>query len=268
MDKTALEPRIGLAWKPLGSQNTAVRAGYAIFHDSSWNQGAQGLWENPPFFAESGQFAFTVGGCAAPTAACAGFVGSFDFGLNVSKDFRSSPSSRTRPHSPEPFSRRIWTSNKAESSSSISTSSSQLPGSVVVTVGYAGSRSHHILVDGIEPERVFAHRMRCPSPLGYTSGMRSSQRLPSARSLRSPISTTQGDARYDSLQVKAETKSVRMVSTLLLGYTYARNFDCGFTDGLGSSRAQPTCPLPGTTRADWGLVADPAQSQFHRQRDL
>ena len=53
-DKTALEPRIGLAWKPFGSQNTAIRAGYAIFHDSSWNQGAQGLWENPPYFAESG----------------------------------------------------------------------------------------------------------------------------------------------------------------------------------------------------------------------
>ena len=56
MDKTAIEPRIGIAWKPFGMQNTAVRAGYAIFHDSSWNQGAQGLWENPPYFAESGNF--------------------------------------------------------------------------------------------------------------------------------------------------------------------------------------------------------------------
>jgi len=52
-DKTAIEPRIGLAWKVLGRQNTALRAGYAIYHDSSWNQGAQGLWENPPYFAES-----------------------------------------------------------------------------------------------------------------------------------------------------------------------------------------------------------------------
>src|SRR5208337_5089320 len=40
-DKTALEPRIGLAWKPFGSQNTVVRAGYAIYHDSGWSQGAQ-----------------------------------------------------------------------------------------------------------------------------------------------------------------------------------------------------------------------------------
>src|SRR2546426_7227778 len=58
LDKTAWEPRIGLAWKPFGSQTTAVRAGYAMFHDSSWNQGGQGLWENPPYFAEIANFNF------------------------------------------------------------------------------------------------------------------------------------------------------------------------------------------------------------------
>src|SRR5205807_8303065 len=63
LDKTAFEPRIGLAWKPFGSTKTAVRAGYAIFHDSSWNQGGQGLWENAPFFAETDAFAFDIGGC-------------------------------------------------------------------------------------------------------------------------------------------------------------------------------------------------------------
>ena len=55
-DKTALEPRIGLAWKVLGSQKTALRAGYAIFHDGSWSQGDQGLWLNPPYLAESDNF--------------------------------------------------------------------------------------------------------------------------------------------------------------------------------------------------------------------
>ncbi len=58
MDKTAFEPRIGLAWKPFGGDSTAIRAGYSIFHDSSWNQGAQGLWQNPPFYAESDNFSF------------------------------------------------------------------------------------------------------------------------------------------------------------------------------------------------------------------
>ncbi|MGB8063346.1 MAG: TonB-dependent receptor [Candidatus Sulfotelmatobacter sp.] len=45
LDKTALEPRIGLSWKPFGTETTAIRAGYAIFHDSSWNQGSQGTWQ-------------------------------------------------------------------------------------------------------------------------------------------------------------------------------------------------------------------------------
>src|SRR5208282_3776225 len=52
-DKTALEPRIGLAWKPFGGDKTVVRAGYAIYHDSSWDQGGQGLWQNPPYYAET-----------------------------------------------------------------------------------------------------------------------------------------------------------------------------------------------------------------------
>src|SRR5208283_166301 len=68
MDWSALEPRIGLAYKVFGSDKTVVRAGYAIFHDSAWSQGAQGLWQNPPFAAES--FGISFGGCTYITAAC------------------------------------------------------------------------------------------------------------------------------------------------------------------------------------------------------
>ena len=56
MDLTALEPRVGATWKVFGSEKTVLRAGYALFHDSAWSQGAQGLWQNPPFLGESDDF--------------------------------------------------------------------------------------------------------------------------------------------------------------------------------------------------------------------
>ena len=62
-----------------------------------------------------------------------------------------------------------------------------------------------------------------------------------------------GDARYDSLQFKAETKSARHGLYVLVGYTYARNFDSGFPDGLGTTAGATYYPLPNTRKADWAL---------------
>ena len=50
------EPRLGLTWKVVGSDKTVLRLGFGIYHDSSWNQGAQGLWQNPPNLGESDKF--------------------------------------------------------------------------------------------------------------------------------------------------------------------------------------------------------------------
>jgi Carboxypeptidase regulatory-like domain len=237
LDKTALEPRIGLAWKPFGSQSTAVRAGYAIFHDSSWNQGAQGLWENPPFFAESDLFPPPCAGFGDPACGISGGFPIF-----------------TSPPNPANFTGTIQSQNLDFKQGQVQQFNlnveHQVPGNIVLTAGYAGSRSHHILVDGLNLN--VSSPSGCGTIPGYTFGCG----IPAAPF--GPFTTIAnindvGSARYDSLQIKAETKSVRHGLYALLGYTYARNFDTGFPDGLGSSPGATFWPLPGTKRADWGL---------------
>jgi hypothetical protein len=73
-----------------------------------------------------------------------------------------------------------------------------------------------------------------------------------------PFSTIQnifdaGLAHYDSLQVKAETKSSKYGVYALLGYTYSRSRDTGLTDGLGSIIGATYFPLPHWQSLDWGL---------------
>jgi hypothetical protein len=48
----------------------------------------------------------------------------------------------------------------------------------------------------------------------------------------------------------------------LAGYTYARSFDSGFNDGLGSGAGVTYYPLPGTKHADWALSQINLNQQF------
>ncbi len=256
-DKTAFEPRIGLAWKPMGSQTTAVRAGYAIFHDSSWNQGAQGLWENPPFFTESavGSFFFPdLCPFSAPQSggtppACAASLATT--GLPSSAGF---PVFATPPGFGS-FAGTVQSQNLNFKQGRVQQFNinveHQMPGNIVLTVGYAGSRSHHILVDGMNLNA--ASPGACGTVAGYTLGCGKAAPPPALAFTVISATSDSGSARYDSLQVKAETKSARHGIYALLGYTYAKNSDSGFNDGLGSSAGATYWPLPGTQKADWGL---------------
>ena len=244
MDKTALEPRIGFAWKPFGSQSTAVRGGYAMFHDSSWNQGAQGLWENPPFFAETANFS---GLCPFGTVAP---------GCGLSQAFTPI---LTSPPDPATFAGTIQSQNLDFKQGRVQQFNlnieHQLPGNVVLTAGYAGSRSHHILIDGLNLNVASPSACDSASP-NFDANYHLGCGISSAPF--GPFTTIanindKGDARYDSLQIKAETKSARHGIYALFGYTYARNFDSGFADGLGSTAGPTYFPLPGTRSADWAL---------------
>jgi len=250
----ALEPRIGAAWKVFGSQNTVVRGGYAIFHDSSWNQGAQGLWENPPYFAESDYFGFG-GGCTFATAACATQYGGTPGAQSVSQGFQIF----TTPPNPADFSGTLQAQNTNFQQGRVQQFNvdveHQLPGSILLTVGYAGSRASHVLIDGNNIN--VGSPGACGSISGYTLGCGPGGASFGVPYTAFPYSTIdnisdQGVAHYDSLEVKAETRSSHGLYALI-GYTYSRNHDDGFTDGLGTPLGATYYPLPGWQQLDWAL---------------
>ena len=253
LDKTAVEPRVGLAWKPLGSDKTAVRIGYGIFHDSAWNQGGQGLWQNPPYFAEIDPpgFLFSFG---QPLGSLTdGFLLSSaqpPFTTPVNGGFVYSA-----PVDPSTYSGNIQSMNRNFKQGMIQQYNlnveHQLPGQVVLTVGYAGSRSTHVLVSGSNEN--LGPPSACGNVPGYTLGCGAVQIIPSNPFQQVVANNSVGSARYDSLQVKAETKSARHGLYALFGYTWSRTFDSGMPDGLGTNPGAIYWPIPGTQKLDWGL---------------
>jgi hypothetical protein len=268
MDKTAIEPRIGFAWKPMGSQKTAIRGAYAIFHDSSWNQGAQGLWENPPYFAESDNF---PGPCFFGTVSNCGTQRMF-----LQPDGSGGFAPITAPLSPSFFPGTVQSQNLDYKQGRVQQFNvnieHQLPGNVVLTAGYAGSRSSHILVDGLNlnvsspgacaggPDETPGYTLGCGPGGAYVGPKWGSPTFLFPLTIAN--NNDVGKAHYDSLQIKAETKSVKNGLYALIGYTYSRTFDSGFADGLGTFPGATYFPLPGTSHADWALSALNLNHQF------
>ena len=265
-DKTALEPRIGLAWKPMGSDKTAVRAGYGIFHDSAWNQGGQGLWQNPPYYAEVDPdnypnvlltpFFSSTGLCVTPGAASCGLSNGF-FLLPGTGSGVSVPGGLVygAPVNPQFYSGSIQSQNRNFRQGMIQQFhldiERQIPGSVVLTAAYAGSRSAHVLVSQVNEN--LNEPGACGVVTGYTLGCGFTS-FPYANPFQSVDSNNSvGSARYDSLEIKGETKSSRHGLYALLGYTWSRTFDSGMPDGLGTNPGALYYPLPGTAKLDWGL---------------
>lgn len=265
-DKTAFEPRIGFAWKPLGSDKTAVRGGYAIFHDAAWNQGGQGLWQNPPYYAEVDPdnypnvlltpFFSPTGLCVTPGAANCGLSNGFSL-LPGTASGIAVPGGLVygAPVNPQSYSGTIQAMNRNFRQGIVQqwnlNLEQQLPGNLVLTAGYAGSRSAHLLVSQLNEN--LDSPSACGVVPGYTLGCGFAS-FPYAGFFQTvDTNNSIGHARYDSLQVKAETKSARHGLYALLGYTWSRNFDSGLTDGLGTPPGALYYPLPGSAKLDWGL---------------
>lgn len=267
-DKTAFEPRIGLAWKPGGSDKTAIRAGYAIYHDSAWSQGAQGLWQNPPFYDESDAFSAAealpnfatgaAGTCTFSTAACALTFKQTPGGVSISSGF-AAPTTPTQPNFTD-FTGTIFAQNRDFKLGMVQQFNinveRQLPGQIVLTAGYVGSRGSHILIDSNNLN--ITTPSACGTVSGYTLGC-----APGGTALPLPYPafpfsiilnvSDQGRAHYNAFQVKAETKSSRYGIYALVGYTYSNTYDNGFGDGLATSIGATYYPLPNFNKLDWGL---------------
>jgi hypothetical protein len=277
-DKTAIEPRIGLAWKPRGSQNLVVRAGYSIYHDSGWSQGAQGLWQNPPYYAETDNFTYGPASSFGPANPC-------PFGnaqalrgptQNCGLAYGLTQPNLlpfTAPPNPDDFTGTSLSQNSNFKQGMVQQFNlnveRQVPGNIVLTVGYAGTRSTHILYYGlnmnVEAPSACAGG---PAPIpGYTFGCGSGGQWFNAPYLGNQfvnISNISDGARaeYDGLLVRAETKSARHGLYALISYTWARTFDSGMSDGDGTTPGAQYWPLPGTKRADWGLSQLNLNDQF------
>jgi hypothetical protein len=249
----AYEPRLGLAWKVLGSDKTVLRAGFGIYHDSVWSQGAQGLWQNPPNLGESDQFA--AAGCAFATSYCAshGQTPSGTFFLSTGFTPLPTPQSVStfqgtfyyQPPNFQPGRVHQYNVNVER----------ELPGDVLLTAGYAGAVGGHILVSGNDLN--VNSPSGCGTIPGYTLGC-----LPGGAPYIAPYNLPfnaillfgdVGKTHYNSLQIKAETKTPKHGLYALIAYTYSRTYDNGLTDGLGSLLSAPYFPLPNWENLDWGL---------------
>ncbi len=269
MDKTALEPRVGVTWRVFGSDKMVLRAGYALFHDSAWSQGAQGLWQNPPFLGESDNFPTFAPACptyatssiAAPyiPSACSSFpvnVGATVIPAGLSNGFTLLPTPQNATNFQGTFYTEPTNLKLGRVQQFNVNLQQQLAGNVLMTIGYAGSLGSHILVAGNSMN--VNSPTACGTVPGYTLGC-----LPGGAPYAYPYALPDfnavdlfgdvGRTSYESLQVKAETTQTKNGLYALVAYTWSHTIDNGLTDGLGSLLSAPYFPLPNWQKLDRGL---------------
>jgi len=145
----------------------------------------------------------------------------------------------------------------------------QLPGQIVLTAGYAGSRAGRILN--------FGNNINTGAPTacaggpnavpGYTLGCGPGGAYFPAPYTLFPFSNIysindSGRAHYNGLQIKAETKSSKYGLYALIGYTYSRAYDTGYSDGLSTPIGAPDFPLPDWGKLDWALSQTNLNNSF------
>ena len=188
-----------------------IRDSYGIVHDSAWNQGGQGLWQNPPYFAEVDPCTFCLAYGSTVGSLSGGFLLPVGTGSSTTVD-GGAGAVYSSPVNPQAYTGTIQSENRNFKQGIIQQFNlnveRQLPGNVVLTVGYGGSRSAHILVSQLNEN--ISSPSACPgngasTVPGYSIGC-GFPSFPYAAPFQSvDTNNSIGAARYDSLQVKAET---------------------------------------------------------------
>jgi Carboxypeptidase regulatory-like domain len=254
MDWTNVEPRLGATWKVFGGDKTVLRLGYGIYHDSSWSQGAQGLWQNPPNLGE--YVGFGAQGCAFATSYCATTLAQTPSALSLSDGFVAIPTPPTAATFAGTFYYEPTNIKHGMVEQYNVNIERQLLGNLVLTAGYAGAQGTHILVTG--NNLTTGSPSACGTVQGYTRGCDFNGQ-PITPPYIAPNSNSiiligdVGKTSYNSMQIKAETKTPKYGLYALFAYTYSRTYDNGLTDGLGSVLSAPFFPLPNWQNLDWGL---------------
>ncbi len=264
MYKGAYEPRLGLTWKVRGSDKTVARIGFGIYHDSAWSQGAQGLWQNPPTLGESDQLPATFStGCAFGSSYCAATLdetpelgASPATGFTLSNGFPSLPTPQDATTYVGTFNYQPTNYQPGRVHQYNANVERELPGNILLTAGYAGAIGGHILSGGNNLNT--SSPSGCGSISGYTLGCNPDgspyfypYNPPNYNSILELADI--GKTHYNSLELKAETKTAKNGLYALVAYTYSKTYDNGLSDGLGSELSAPYFPLPNWQNLDWSL---------------
>ena len=238
----------------MGSDKTVIRAGYGILHDSSWNQGGQGLWQNPPYYAE-------VDPC--PSNFCLGYNSAFG---SLSGGFLVDPSTAastpvaggavlTSPVNPANYTGTIQSMNRNFQQGMVQQFNlnveHQLPGNVVLTAGYAGTRSTHILV-GQSNENLSS-----PSACGSGRWLHRWMRLP-ILSLCGTISAgrCQQQRGQGSLRLACRSRLRRRARATVFMHCWAIPTRAPSTPACPTAGYESRCHVlsfAGYQKLDWGL---------------